>query len=92
MCGSVPGSASCLTRCLTCPHCPHACRGHLGGLVGGAGLAYLLGPKLMRNAAGNIVDSPPVPWLAYKGSIKPGSSSGSSSSGGGGGGGGGSTK
>lgn len=32
--------------------------GHLGGLVGGAAAAYLIGPRLRRTPAGRIVDEP----------------------------------
>lgn len=44
------------------------CRGHFGGLVGGALIAFLLGPKLQVKASTQgrkyIVDSPPIPLLA----------------------------
>lgn len=39
--------------------------GHLGGLLGGAAAAYLLGPKWIRNPKTGITsDKPPVPLLA----------------------------
>ena len=44
------------------------CRGHLGGLVGGALVAFLLGPRLQVKSSTQgrkyIVDSPPIPLLA----------------------------
>lgn len=49
------------------PHtlCVHICRGHLGGMIGGAAVAWLLGPHMQRNDKGRFVDQPPVRWLAY---------------------------
>ena len=54
------------------------CRGHLGGLIGGASVAWLLGPRLIKQQQpfqsrgdsspmlpGRFVDQPPVAWLAY---------------------------
>lgn len=43
--------------------------GHLGGLAGGALVAWLLGPKLVRTQEGETVDSPPVPLLAYRNAV-----------------------
>jgi hypothetical protein len=44
------------------------CRGHFGGLVGGALVAFLLGPRLQVKTSTQgrkyVVDSPPVPLLA----------------------------
>lgn len=56
---------SCRTNNLCLPCCP-ACRGHAGGLLGGALVTWLLGPRLVRDASGIIVDRPPVPLLAHK--------------------------
>ena len=45
----------------------HACRGHFGGLLGGALTAYLLGPRLLEDRKrGRYVDSPPVPLFTSK--------------------------
>jgi hypothetical protein len=57
------------------------CRGHIGGMLGGASVAWLLGPHLKTYHDGTtdnarqsnstarggarFVDQPPVPWLAY---------------------------
>lgn len=46
--------------------------GHLGGLLGGALTASLLGPRLRREK-GRLVDSPPLPWLAGDSLLFPGS-------------------
>lgn len=47
------------------------CRGHIGGLLGGAAVAWLLGPNLVeeRQLGGKkarLVDRPPVPIFAYR--------------------------
>jgi membrane associated rhomboid family serine protease len=43
------------------------CRGHVGGLAGGALVTWLLGPRLVRDpTTGLIVDKPPLPLLAHK--------------------------
>jgi hypothetical protein len=42
------------------------CRGHLGGLVGGAVVTWLLGPAFCRTADGRLIDQPPLPQLAFK--------------------------
>eukprot|EP00955_Chlamydomonas_euryale_P033001 346493-Chlamydomonas_euryale.AAC.3 len=39
--------------------------GHLGGALGGAALAWVLGPRLVLNARGLWHDRPPLPWLAH---------------------------
>ena len=36
--------------------------GHLGGILGGAGAAYLLGPS-WHMQANQLIDSPPIPVL-----------------------------
>ena len=43
-------------------------RGHLGGLLGGALAAYLLGPNLIRNPGSkkDLVDAPPIRLFRYK--------------------------
>ena len=45
-------------------------RGHMGGLLGGALTAYLLGPHLKvvkgPKARQRLIDSPPVPIFASK--------------------------
>ncbi|KAI8473049.1 MAG: hypothetical protein J3K34DRAFT_412041 [Monoraphidium minutum] len=42
--------------------------GHLGGMLGGAALAAVLGPRLVRDTAtGRLVDSPPWPLFAHQG-------------------------
>ncbi len=49
-------------------------RGHMGGLLGGALAAYLLGPNFVmgtvktRNGKQGkvLMDKPPIPWLALK--------------------------
>ncbi|GBF97681.1 rhomboid protease [Raphidocelis subcapitata] len=39
--------------------------GHIGGMVGGAVVAWALGPRLVRDeASGRLLDAPPLPWLA----------------------------
>lgn len=41
--------------------------GHLGGMVGGAAVAWALGPNLVRDVAtGRITDSPPLPLMAHQ--------------------------
>jgi hypothetical protein len=45
------------------------CRGHIGGLLGGAAAAYLLGPRLvlgpLQGRRGQyLLDQPPLPLLA----------------------------
>eukprot|EP00197_Chlamydomonas_leiostraca_P007864 CAMPEP_0202860592 /NCGR_PEP_ID=MMETSP1391-20130828/2243_1 /ASSEMBLY_ACC=CAM_ASM_000867 /TAXON_ID=1034604 /ORGANISM="Chlamydomonas leiostraca, Strain SAG 11-49" /LENGTH=299 /DNA_ID=CAMNT_0049539791 /DNA_START=224 /DNA_END=1123 /DNA_ORIENTATION=- len=40
--------------------------GHLGGLVGGALVGWLLGPNLIRDEKGRFIDKPPVSWLAFQ--------------------------
>ena len=40
------------------------CRGHAGGLVGGALAAWLLGPNIMTGPDGQVADRPPLPILA----------------------------
>lgn len=46
------------------------CRGHLGGLIGGAMTAYLLGPniQIMEGKGGKkqVQDNPPIPIFASK--------------------------
>jgi hypothetical protein len=44
----------------------HACRGHFGGMVGGALTAYLLGPRLRKNTERGLSDDPPVPIFARR--------------------------
>ncbi|GIL96542.1 hypothetical protein Vretimale_2334 [Volvox reticuliferus] len=45
--------------------------GHVGGLLGGALLAYLLGPRFVavvgEGGARGLQDLPPIRWLAFKG-------------------------
>lgn len=72
----MPRDLSCIVACWwgsmrPCLSCfvSAACRGHLGGLVGGALASYLLGPKLriggLRGQRGQfLLDDPPVPILA----------------------------
>ncbi len=45
-------------------------RGHLGGALGGALVAWALGPRLVRGADGRFYDSPPLPWRAYEAPAK----------------------
>jgi hypothetical protein len=43
----------------------HGNRGHIGGMVGGAIVAWALGPRLVRDpSTGRVADSPPVPVFA----------------------------
>ena len=45
------------------------CRGHFGGLLGGALTAYLLGPRLervKRKGGHTLQDNPPIPLFASK--------------------------
>lgn len=45
-----------------------SCRGHFGGMLGGAAVAALLGPNYVRgeSAAGSwIADRPPLKFLAF---------------------------
>lgn len=48
------------------------CRCHMGGLVGGALAAYLLGPHYVRHKqpGGGMVDAPPIAILAHSGSAR----------------------
>jgi hypothetical protein len=43
-------------------------RGHLGGMLGGAVMAWVLGPRLVKDESGRygMVDRPPVPLLAFE--------------------------
>lgn len=47
--------------------------GHLGGALGGAAAALLLGPRLQWAAAGGrrLVDAPPLPILLWRGGRVP---------------------
>eukprot|EP00879_Flechtneria_rotunda_P023767 GHRR01025163.1.p1 GENE.GHRR01025163.1~~GHRR01025163.1.p1 ORF type:complete len:296 (+),score=107.40 GHRR01025163.1:713-1600(+) len=40
--------------------------GHIGGLIGGAVVSWLLGPRLVRAANGRTLDQPPLSVMAYK--------------------------
>uniref|UniRef100_A0A383VP94 Peptidase S54 rhomboid domain-containing protein n=1 Tax=Tetradesmus obliquus TaxID=3088 RepID=A0A383VP94_TETOB len=40
--------------------------GHIGGMVGGAAVSWLLGPKFTRLPNGQIADTPPLPVMAYR--------------------------
>ncbi|MEW5302474.1 MAG: hypothetical protein WDW36_005255 [Sanguina aurantia] len=40
--------------------------GHAGGMLGGAVLALLLGPRFLRQPDGSIVDKPPVSLLSHR--------------------------
>ena len=51
-------------------------RGHIGGMLGGAVLTYLLGPNLVRienkrKKTVKLIDKPPLPLLAHRPSTKP---------------------
>jgi hypothetical protein len=49
----------------TYPPTRHPPRGHIGGMAGGALVAWAVGPRLVRDeASGRLLDSPPLPWLA----------------------------
>lgn len=52
----------------TVPACLHmdGCRGHAGGLLAGAVLAWALGPALTVGPGWRLRDEPPLPWLAFK--------------------------
>lgn len=39
--------------------------GHVGGMLGGGAVAWLLGPHMQRDPRGVWMDSPPLKWLAY---------------------------
>ncbi|MEW5310583.1 MAG: hypothetical protein WDW38_002369 [Sanguina aurantia] len=45
---------------------PQAPLGHAGGMLGGAVLALLLGPRFLRQPDGSIVDRPPVSLLSHR--------------------------
>lgn len=45
---------------------PTSPRGHLGGMAGGAAVAWLLGPRFVRDSTtGRVQDQPPWPLLAH---------------------------
>lgn len=43
-----------------------ACRAHVGGLLGGAAVSWLLGPALVQGQDGIVRDEPPVPIWVHK--------------------------
>eukprot|EP00882_Tetradesmus_deserticola_P026019 GHRQ01028625.1.p1 GENE.GHRQ01028625.1~~GHRQ01028625.1.p1 ORF type:complete len:143 (+),score=51.99 GHRQ01028625.1:148-576(+) len=40
--------------------------GHIGGMLSGAAVSWLLGPRFTRHANGQVVDAPPLSVMAYK--------------------------
>jgi hypothetical protein len=53
---------------LPCTHSPIRRRGHIGGMLGGAVVAWALGPRFLRDpATGRLEDRPPLPVLASSG-------------------------
>ena len=63
---AIAGLETCLRYKVCFTLAVHACRGHFGGMVGGALAAYLLGPCIRKDGQQGLTDSPPLPIFARK--------------------------